>query len=117
MVSIFRTDTETIFELKGIHKILAFKSSLTIPNSHIVHVYQDRNEINNWSGIRTLGTHIPFLIKAGSFYSDPDNSAVFMDIVNADNAIIIVLRDEVYQKLIIEVEDPEDAILFLSRKV
>jgi hypothetical protein len=114
MVSIFRTDTETLFELKGLHKFLAFKSSLTIPNSHIIGVYQDSDEINNWSGIRALGTHIPFLLKAGSFYSDPDNSAVFMDIVNASNAIIIVLRDEKYQKLIIEVEDPLEAISILS---
>jgi hypothetical protein len=115
MVTIHKTDTETTFEVKGLHKVLAFKSSLTIPNSHIVRAYQDINEIKNWSGLRALGTYIPYLIKAGTFYSDPDSSTVFMDISNPDKSIIIDLRDEKYQKLYIEVNDPQTAIKQLTQ--
>jgi hypothetical protein len=110
MVTIFRTDKETIFELNGIHKFLAFKNSLTIPNSHIVEVYQDTREVENWSGLRAFGTHIPYVIKAGTFYSDPDNAVVFMDIMHSEKTIIVVLRDEKYRKLIVEVEDPRKAM-------
>jgi hypothetical protein len=115
MVTIQKTKTETSFEVRGLHKVLAFKSSLTIPNSHIVRAYHDIDEIKNWSGLRALGTSVPYLIKAGTFYSAPDSSTVFMDISNPDNSIIVVLRDEKYQKLYIEVEDPQTAISLLTR--
>ena len=114
MVEITKSENETVFEVKGLHKVLAFKSELRIPNSHIVKAYCDENEINEWKGIRALGTYIPSLIKAGTFYQDKDSATIFMDIANVKNAIIVDLKDEEYKKLIIEVSNPQDAITLLT---
>lgn len=114
MVEIRREKEETVFEIKGVHKVFGFKNELTIPNSHIINAYIDSKEITEWKGIRALGTFIPSLIKAGTFYQDNDSSTIFMDIVNLKNTIIVELKDEVYKKMFIEVDNPEDAIALLN---
>lgn len=115
MVTITKNTTETIFEINGIHKFLALRGELKIPNSHILKAYIDINEVNNWHGTRALGSYIPHLLKAGTFYNDVDSSVVFMDIVNVDNTIIIELKDETYKKMIIEVANPSEAIEILNK--
>lgn len=117
MVEITKNETETIFEVKGLHKVLAFKSELRIPNSHIMKAYCDDHEINEWKGIRAFGTYIPSIIKAGTFYQDKDNATIFMDISNPKNAIIIELKDEHFKKLIIEVPNPQNAIELLTKNI
>lgn len=114
MVTITKNNTDTIFEVNGIHKFLALKGELKIPNSHILKAYIDVDEVKNWHGTRALGSYIPYLLKAGTFYNDADSSVVFMDIVNVDNTIIIELKDETYKKMIIEVANPAEAIKILS---
>ncbi len=116
MVSITKDQEFTSFEIKGFHKVLAFKSQITVPNSHIIKAYQDELQLTSWKRMRALGTSIPYLIKAGTFYDWEDGSTIFMDIVNYDNAIIIELIDEKYKKLIVEVQNPEEAIQLLNRR-
>ena len=114
MVLITRDDKETVFEVKGLHKFLSFKSELRIPNSHIQRVYSDQNEIRNWKGVRALGTSVPGALNAGTFYQHEDGSTIFMDIANEKNAIIVDLAGEEYKRLIIEVADPQFAIKLLT---
>ena len=117
MVTVIKNGIETIIEIKGLHKLWSFKSEIRIANEHIIRVYQNLNEIKDFSGLRALGTYVPNLIKAGTFYQYPDSSAIFLDIVNENNAIIIELKDEEYKKIIVEVEDPNETIkLFLKSK-
>ena len=112
MVQITKDEKETTLEIMGLHKLWAFKSQLKIPNEHILNAYQNEAELSNWQRIRMPGTSIPFLIHAGTFYEI--NSTIFMDIVNKKNAIIVELKDEFYNKLMIEVENPEAAIALLK---
>lgn len=114
MVTIIKNDTETIIEIKGLHKLWSFKSEIRIANEHIIRVYQDLNEIKDFSGLRAFGTYVPNLIKAGTFYQYPDSSLIFLDIVNENNAIIIELKDEEYKKIIVEIEDPRKTIKILN---
>jgi hypothetical protein len=54
------------------------------------------------------GTNIPGVLTAGTFYHD--GKRVFWDVHNPDNTVVIELRDERYNELIIEVEDPQAAV-------
>ena len=47
-----------------------------------------------------------------TFYES--DSTIFMDIVNKKNVIIVELRDEFYNKLMIEVENPEVSMTLLK---
>ena len=45
---------------------------------------------------------------AGTFYQD--GKRVFWDVHNPDNTVVIELRDERYNELIVEVADPNAAV-------
>lgn len=114
MVSIQKQDSNFIFEVIGMHKLWAFKSQLMIPIEHIAKVSQDNDYVKKcWKGWRMPGTSIPAIITAGTFYSDGNKS--FWDVVDTEKCIIIDLTDESYNQLIIEVENPAEAIEILTK--
>jgi hypothetical protein len=112
MITIRKQDNNFVFEVNGMHKHWAFRSSLTIPKEHIARAYQDTESIEGWKGWKIPGTYIPYLITAGTFYKDGDR--IFWDACNMHQCIIVELHDEDFQKLIIEVEDPKEAIALLT---
>ena len=113
MVTISKDGNNFYFNVKGLHKLWALKSQLSIPINNIFRAYQNRDALNGWwKGIRMPGIHVPGIITAGTFYQS--NGKVFWDVVNKNKAIIIDLEFENYQKLIIEVENPLEAIEFIK---
>ena len=113
MVSVLLEDHTFIFEIKGLHKIWAFKSKITIPKGKIIRAYQDIDEFTFWKGFRLPGTEIPGVIAAGTFYKNGRN---FWDVMNKNNAIIVELQNHYYKKLIIEVENPQVVMNQLNTK-
>jgi hypothetical protein len=108
-------DTVT-FTVRGLHKVFAFKSELTVPRSHITEVRQDPEAAKRLEGIRAGGTSLPGIVKAGTFYLDHQGShkPSFIDVANPDNVVVITLRDEEYQQLIVEVDDPVAVVALLA---
>ncbi len=115
MINIKKTDTHFIFEVQGMHKQWAFKSELSIPKEHVKNAYQDKEILKGWKGWRGPGTSVPFLLSAGTFHKN-DNK-IFWDVAHIENCIIVDLQDEEYQQLIIEVENPNEAIILLTNKL
>jgi hypothetical protein len=54
------------------------------------------------------GTNIPGVLTAGTFFHD--GKRVFWDVHNPENTVVIELRDERYNELIVEVADPNAAV-------
>jgi len=61
-----------------------------------------------WHGLRMPGTSIPGVLTAGTFYQD--GKRVFWDVHSPENTIVIELKDEWYNELIVEVADPQVAV-------
>ena len=113
MVSVKRNYNSVIFEVKGWDKVFAFKSSLEIPVEHIVAVYAAPDiEINFLDSIKLLGTSIPKVFRAGTFYQQ--NEIIFWDVHNTENVIVIELEHEHFKKLVIEVDNPAEAIAIIK---
>ncbi|MEP6682078.1 MAG: hypothetical protein ABJA35_02415 [Parafilimonas sp.] len=113
MVSVKRNYDSIIFEVNGLDKIFAFKSSLEIPVTHIVTVYAAPDiEMNFLDSIKLLGTSIPHIFRAGTFYQH--NEMIFCDVHNTENVIVIELEHEHFKKLVIEVENPAEAIKIIK---
>lgn len=107
MVEVTQQGDDVLFTVQGLHKLWAFKSSLTIPRSHIAGARQDAEAARNLNGgYRALGTSVPGLIHAGTFYFNYGLKPAFVDVMRPEQTVVIELRDEEYQRLIIEVEDP-----------
>jgi hypothetical protein len=104
-----------VFTVEGWHKLWALRSELRIPRAHIVGARRDPEASKAW-GIRAPGTHIPGLLKAGTFYFDNtgDNQPTFVDVQHRENTVVIDLLDEEYNRLIIEVADPDAVVALFS---
>ena len=88
-------------------KIWTLKHELSVPLTHITSVSIDPNFQLTWK--RSLGkwygTNAPHLYFGGYFHLDGDK--VFYDLRQGATALIIEMKDEPYQKLIIGVNDAE----------
>ena len=113
MVTIEKNNGNFIFTIRGIHKLWALKSELSIPAEHIITAYPNTQHLHVPLGWRMPGTSVPGLIEAGTFIGR--DGVIFCDITNHSKSIVIELRNEHYDKLIIEVEDPVSAIALLTQ--
>jgi hypothetical protein len=105
MVEVSVSEGKLLLHVKGADKLWAFKSSLEIPLQHIAAIRADPVAAHGWwHGLRVLGTNLPGVITAGTFYEE--GKRVFWDVHNPDNAVVIELKDEKYNELIVEVADP-----------
>jgi len=109
MVTITADGDQAIFEVQGFDKLWTFRSSLQLPLAHIVAVEANADQVGRWwHGFKLLGTDVPGLLGAGTFYYHGE--LVFWDVRDPAHAIILSLDHERYKKLIVEVADPADAV-------
>jgi hypothetical protein len=116
MVVISVDGEKAVFEVEGLDKLWALRSRLEIPLAHIKSVTADPAIARGWyHGIRLLGTNVPGVLTAGTFHRDGNN--VFWDVHDPERTIVLDLDHEFYDKLIIEVVDPQKAIALLEYKI
>ncbi|MHB8460607.1 MAG: hypothetical protein ACYDAK_03130 [Candidatus Limnocylindrales bacterium] len=89
--------------VEGFDKVLALRSSLTVPLTHVRGASQDPDALRAPHGLRLMGTSLPGVVAAGSFY---DGEWLFMDVHHPELAVKIELVHEHYAALIVEVADP-----------
>jgi hypothetical protein len=105
MVTIEISEKNLLLHVRGADRLWALKSELSIPLEHVVSVRADAEVARQWfHGLKLPGTSLPGVITAGTFYLD--GKRVFWDIHHPDQALVIVLRDEDYNELVVEVNDP-----------
>jgi hypothetical protein len=116
MVNLSIAEGKLMLNVRGADKLWAFKSSLEIPLIHIAGVRADPEIARGpLHGLRMPGTSVPGVITAGTFYQDGKH--VFWDIHHPANAVVITLRDERYDELIVEVADPQAAVEMIKNAV
>ena len=113
MVDLRIAEGKLTLHVRGADKLWAFKSSLEIPLVHIASVRADPEVARGWyHGIRMPGTNVPGVITAGTFYQD--GKRVFWDVHRPEKTIVIDLHDERYNELVVEVDDPEQAVKIIQ---
>ncbi len=109
MVDLSISGGNLVLHVRGTDKLWAFKSSLEIPLMHIAEIRADTEVAHGWwHGFRIPGTNIPGVLTAGTFYQD--GKRIFWDVRVPDNTVVIELKDERYNELIVEVADPKAAV-------
>ena len=113
MVTITVEGDRLVLEVEGWDRLWALRSRLEIPLAHVTGVRIDPDVARRWlTGIKLAGTHIPTVLTAGTFYED--GGLVFWDVHDADRTVVIELQHERYQRLIVEVEHPDEAIRLIN---
>ena len=113
MVTIHRNDNIVKFEVQGLHKLWAFTNHVTLSTDDIVSVRHEPVAFKAWNGLRLLGTHIPFIFKAGTYQKNGKTS--FWDVFRKKNVLVVELKNNNYDELVIEVENPEAAMKLLEK--
>ena len=120
MTEIELTENTLLIHVQGVHKVLALKSQLEIPLTHVVGAAIDPTVAEKWGHLnlkelRAPGTGLPGVIKAGSFRLE--GQWAFWDVHDPRKAITITLADEHYTKLVLEVTDPAAAVARIEEAV
>ncbi len=109
MAEVELAEDTLVVHVQGMDRLWSLKSRLEIPLSHVVDAEASPEVAQGWwQGIRTGGTHVPGVITAGTFYQEGER--VFWDVHDPENTVMIRLRDERYNRLVIEVEDPHATV-------
>ncbi len=103
MVTIQVEGDTLALEVQGMDKLWAFKSRLEIPLKHIRAVRVDAALAGHPEGWRELGTCVPGVLTAGTLRSC--GKRIFWDVRDPEKAIVLDLKDDRYEQLIVEVED------------
>lgn len=119
MIDIELTEHTLVVHLKGLDVALALKGRLEVPLKHIVDVIVNPEEVSAtfkhlWAGVR-VGTHIPGVLLAGTFSQHDEKN--FWDVHHPEHIIVISLADEQYNKLILEVADPQGVADTIKAKI
>ena len=104
MVDVTIHDDRARFKVEGLDKLWSFRSVIEILLAHITGVEADPDQVGRWwHGIKVIGTDVPGLFAAGTFYYHGE--LVFWDVRHPASTVIVSLEHERYKKLIIEVSD------------
>ena len=103
-------------ELTGWDRVLALKSSLSVPVAAISSVEaKDRDQIQRLPGrwLRLPGTYVPSMVHHGSYGRKPHRD--FWALFRQERVLVIHIADWEYERLILAVPDPDGVANELTR--
>jgi len=116
MVKIKIEGDRAAFEIEGWDKLWSMRSRLEIPLAHIKGAHVDSHPAMGWfQALKVAGTDVPNVFRAGTFYQD--GGFVFWDVHHPEKTMVVELEHERFQKLVIEVVDPEETVNEVNRAV
>lgn len=107
-------DNNLVITMQGVRKVLTLKSELSIPLSSIVEVTacpSEERKLELFKGWR-VGTEVLFY-SGGTFYKDGNKA--FYDVKKKEDAVVITLKDEDFDTLIIGVDDPDATAEYIQK--
>jgi hypothetical protein len=116
MVKISIEGDRVHLDVEGLDKLWTLRSRLDIPLAHIRAVQIDPEAARGWwHGLRLLGSNIPGVLTAGTFYQE--GGVVFYDVHDPEGTIVLELEHETYKRLIVEVEDPQKTRTMIEQAI
>jgi hypothetical protein len=113
MASIEITAHDLVVRVHGMDRVLALRSSVSVPLAHVTGVREHASEANFDDAVRDsgrgIGTFVRGRVAAGSLRL-PDGRS-FYDVHDPSKAIVVDLRSEPFEHLVVQVdgEPPEAA--------
>lgn len=97
-------DDSLVVRIEGAEQILSQERELRIPLAHIVGVVRDPDPFFRVEGVRASpGTHL-----------DDDDERSFWAVDDHAKAIVVILRDNEFEKLVVDVDDPDAAVRLIA---
>lgn len=107
MLTIEVFDARLIVRLSGWDRVWALKRELSVPVEHVESIAYEPEFVARFNpGLRLPGTALPGVIVAGSYWWK-DRGWSFYSMRKAERTIVVRLREERYQRLILQSDEPE----------
>jgi hypothetical protein len=102
-------NNELIINVHGVRKAFSLRSTVSIPLSSIIDVKTglEWRELPNLIE-KNAGTNAPNLYYGGTFVQD--GNKVFYDLKKTEEAVVITLKDDEFERIVIGVENPEETV-------
>lgn len=100
---------------QGITKIFAFKSKIKIPLSHVEGATLDKEIMHDTVHGFRFGTYVPGFYRAGSYHLNHEK--VFFNVKMSSNPVVIQLKNENFDRLIIGVNDPRKIVQEINNNI
>lgn len=114
MVNISLEGDLVYLDVEGVDKLWALRSHLEFPLAHVRSVRVDPAAARGWwHGLKLWGSNMPGILTAGTFYQQ--GRIVFYDVHDPERTIVLELDHEHYDRLIVEVDEPERAREMVER--
>lgn len=88
------------------NRALAFRGHLEVPLDHVAGVHRyGADDTGHFRGVRVPGANLPGVVTAGT-YRGPGGKA-FYAIHKGDKAVVIECRDDYWERIVVEVDEPD----------
>lgn len=109
MVEITVADGRLIVEPRGLHRLWTLRRRIEVPLSYVRDArVEDEKPIGWWMGLRVPGTHLPWVIAAGTYYRKGRRE--FWDLRHHRRPVVIDLVGGGFDRLVVEVDDPDETV-------
>lgn len=99
----------------GLDKLWSMRSQLDIPLAHVRGASVDPAIVHEPKGWRGPGSNVPGVLTAGTFHQHGE--LIFWDVHRGDNAVVIELEHDSFERLVIEVDDPQATVELIERAI
>jgi hypothetical protein len=113
MTAVNIADDQLTVDLQGIDRFWALRRRISVPLRHVRSIA--RTPYRTWrpAGFRLLGAELPGLLRVGRF--SYRGQRVFWDVHHPERSIEIELVSEPFDRLIVDVEKPEETTHEIQR--
>jgi pyrimidine deaminase RibD-like protein len=101
-----------VISLSGLEKAEAFHADLTLPRSAVRSARAVPNGMDEVRGVRAPGTVVPGTLMVGTWRSA--DAVTFAACHGRKPALVLELADQVYDRVVIAVDDPQAAVAALG---
>lgn len=109
------TESELCVHLAWWEKLSAFRGDVRIPLSEVRGATEDDGFNGRALGLRLFGTHIPFVLAAGSFIKHGDRQLILTN--RTRRTIVVELSNAKWARLVIGVPEARDAAACINAAV
>ncbi len=85
-------------------KFLALHGDITVKLKSITNTATEK-PVQGWLDLRAPGTYVPWLIKAGTYYTGRGKEFWYADLRKKDKYLTINLKENSYKRLVLTIEE------------
>lgn len=99
--------SQLVIQMEWYEQLLAFTlhNPIVVPLDHLLQVTTEE-PASRWTDLRAPGTHLPGVIKAGTYYTRQGREFWYATVDH--QFLVLELREEPYQKIVLTVENNQD---------